>query len=1269
MSVYCKQSTKQINYMMKKLRLGGIICSLLFICFGLNAQVSVTATAGTIGPSPYTTLKGAFDAINAGTHQGAINIVLTANTNETATATLNASGGTAAYTSVNITASTPVVISGSIIGAIIKLNGADNVTLDGRIMGSGRNITVQNNSTSSSTAAIWLASVAAGNGVTNSTIRNLEILCGITQNTSTSSTFGIIMCGTTISTSTNGTDNDNNSFIENRIVKARYGIVTRGTTTNLNESPVVKNNIIGPTSFGADEIGKVGIFMQADNNALVEGNIVQFVGGDYNNTSGGSDRIGIAIGQESWGTSPSTLTSTNYTVRNNTIHDVAEERLFSAVGLLLGTTNGGSPTANKVYNNFIYNIKSNGTGGDMAIGLGISGGHTDVVANNSISMTGDVDPTPAAGGSNNYGSGIRIANANGSTHANLKLVNNSVYMDLSSSSTPTNRYYAISGNSASYSFGTGGEDYNNYYINPSNPQCVTGGLGSSSGNALSTQFATLANWKTAYTAAQDVNSIQANPMYVNNTSDLHIGSTSPNIETGVVVAEVTQDIDGDTRPQNGMFEIGADEIFVQMPDCTGTPSPGNTIASATSTCVGTSVFLSLQNATPGDGVTYQWFDDSGAIPDATNSSYTTYTLSANQSFYCEVTCTASGGVANSNPILISVVSNPVAGTISGPTSGIINTPIMFSETGSQGSLQWQTATSMGGTYSNVSGATSSSQNIQFSSTGTLFVRLKVSNQGCPDVFSNVVSIVISIVGDNVCDALTLNLGNNSSYTNVGATGQSGEVVPPLVTCVSQTAWCLGGNSVVNSVWFKYTPAVTGKYSFTLSGTTFDSQFALYSASSCSDFGSFNLIAANDDVSSVIFTSKINPVCLTGGTTYYLKVDGWGSATGSGWGVLIEKVANTAPVFSGCPTNMTLCGTNTTTWTVPSVSDDCGNINLSSNFNPGDEFPNGVNTITYLATDEEGATSVCSFVIKVSEPLYFTAEVTPAACAQLTASVYLSATGGYGALTYSPNNPPTTGLGGGFYTYYVTDANGCTASTSVEVVEATNPCTPPTAVCGNIITVYAYPGNLAYNGPGTADVYLIPAVALDGGTFSYSPGTLTRKVMRTLTNVAFNWTTNGACMDATPNGVYNNNDKGIVFRDCLPVTPADFNQIRNFDMTITDQFGTVTCSGRYKVVLGTPPGNNNADIVELEEALTRSLDGEFEVYPNPGTTQVFVNVNIEHEGSHTLSVFDAMGREVKRMDNLYHGVNVLDTEDLVPGMYTMVMKGGGTLNTIKWLKME
>lgn len=761
-------------------------------------------------------------------------------------------------------------------------------------------------------------------------------------------------------------------------------------------------------------------------------------------------------------------------------------------------------------------------------------------------------------------------------------------------------------------------------------------------------------------------STNANPTTLNGNIAIPI-SALPGL-TGMRV--IGYDNDGNTPCYNGSYANVEDYVveLVEAPLCTGTPNPGNTVASSVLVCSGGTSNLSLQFFTAGIGITYQWYDDQGPINGANSATYTTPALNASQTYYCEVTCTNSQSSGLSNPVTINI-SNPNGGTASGPGSGSTYQNLGFNTVGAEGSLQWQSATTINGTYSNITGATSANANIAFNAGGPFYIRCKASVPGCTDAFSNILTVQISVQGDNVCNALNLELGNNGPYTNVGATGEMGEVVPPGDSCRSQFKWC-NSTGTKNSVWFTFTPMVSGKYSFTMTNQSFDSQMALYKLDGCS-FAGATLISANDDNINpgTGLWSKIPSMCLMGGETYYILVDGYSSGTNSNWGVLVEKTNNQGPTLSNCPSNMTLCGTNNPTWALPSVSDDCGDIQLTSNYNPGDEFPSGLTTVTYMATDADGATATCSFVVKVSAPINFTAEVTPAPCAQLTASVYLSLSGGYGALTYNVNNPPTSGLGGGTYTYYVTDANGCTASTSAVVVAPSNPCTAPTPVCGNIITVYAYPGNLVYNGPGTADVYLIPAAALDAGTFSYSPGTLTRKVMRTLTNVPFNWTTNGACIDATPNGVYNNNDKGIVMRDCLPVTPADFNQIRNFDMTVTDQFGTATCSGRYKVVQGTPPGNTNAELIVTEDALTRSLDGEFEIFPNPGTTQVFVNVNIENDAVYTLTVFDAMGREVKKINQLNQGTNVLDTEDLIPGIYNMVLRGGENINTIKWLKME
>lgn len=530
-------------------------------CEGVGS-IEVQATSGTVGPTGYSTLKEAFDAVNVGTHQGEITMDVCGNTIETATASMNASGGSSLYSSITILpVVSPRIIEGSFTGAIVRLNGADNVTIDGRIGGTGtnRDLTIRNNSASAGTAAIWLSSLGAGLGATNNTIRNLELAAGVTQNTTATLTFGIIMNGLSLAVSTVGNDNDNNSFISNRIIRVRYGIVTRGnsSTPNLNENILVSNNIIGPTVFGPDQIGKVGILMQADNNSTVSGNLIQNVGGDLANTpAGGSDRIGIGIGNESWGDSIAPLTSSGYVVTKNIIANVVEERTFSAVGILVANANGATGTGSIVANNFVKGVRSNGGVGDQGVGIGIAGGGNDLVVFNSISMTGDIDPAGATTATKSN-VGIRVASASSASHLNLTLKNNNIHVDMTSN-TSSLLHHCIIVNSVDYDFGTGGMDSNNYYFPVGNSQMRTGGI--ATGTIVSSSFQTVADWKAAMTNPQDLASVQADPKFVSST-DLHLllGGMTTLENAGVPIAGITDDIDGHIR--SATPEIGADELL------------------------------------------------------------------------------------------------------------------------------------------------------------------------------------------------------------------------------------------------------------------------------------------------------------------------------------------------------------------------------------------------------------------------------------------------------------------------------------------------------------------------------------------------------------------------------------------------------------------------------------------------------------------------------------------------------------------------------------
>jgi hypothetical protein len=164
------------------------------------------------------------------------------------------------------------------------------------------------------------------------------------------------------------------------------------------------------------------------------------------------------------------------------------------------------------------------------------------------------------------------------------MANNSIFMDVNSN-TATVRFYAITAPSSAYSFGTGFLNYNNYFVNQTNPQMRTGGLGTGTGNSLTPEFQTLADWRTAFTTPQDANSKQEDPLYISNTSDLHISPTSPNVDMGIAIPGVTQDIDGQNRV--GTPDIGADEPGGVTPPANdiaavsiNTPAPGSVLSTA-----------------------------------------------------------------------------------------------------------------------------------------------------------------------------------------------------------------------------------------------------------------------------------------------------------------------------------------------------------------------------------------------------------------------------------------------------------------------------------------------------------------------------------------------------------------------------------------------------------------------------------------------------------------------------------------------------------------
>ena len=240
------------------------------------------------------------------------------------------------------------------------------------------------------------------------------------------------------------------------------------------------------------------------------------------------------------------------------------------------------------------------------------------------------------------------------------------------------------------------------------------------------------------------------------------------------------------------------------------------------------------------------------------------------------------------------------------------------------------------------------------------------------------------------------------------------------------------------------------------------------------------------------------------------------------------------------------------------------------------------------------------------------------------------------------------------------------------------CPPPVASCyTNTVNIYVNPSHLVYNGPGAADVYLVPASFLNNN--SSGSGNYNIEVARLNFPVAssssatsvFNWTTNGACIDATPGLGINDNDKGYSWKSCLPVTPADFNKIRNYKLRINDDYGTSMCiTGKYKIIFNS--GGTNPNLINYDESDLISVDQNESmlIYPNPGADHITIELNLDFKelDEYSVLIYDALGRKIKSVDNIQSSLLNIETSDLSAGAYNLILKSAKGMKSKIWIKM-
>jgi PKD repeat protein len=488
---------------------------LIFLSASIGyAQVDVTATGGTTSAS-YTTLKLAFDAINAGTHTGTITIGISANTTEgTTPANLNSSGaGSASYTSILIQPTVDgVSISGNPVTGfgVIQLNGADNVTINGdnpNTSGTNRNLSVNNTTTTTviANSCIRLATSAAVTSCDNNTIKNCILngnvtggnLSTITSTTgSSNSSFGIYCGGNggatvtgaptaitsvTSNTAPSGTTINSLLIDNNAISQCARAIVFNGVAATVSTGVSITNNTIGasgtqsgapPYTSPSTTVYTKAIWMNGLTAATISGNTIQnilsYVGTTMTaiETSGaiGAGLLTISGNTISTivnnGTSPANgiqlaSSSGTYTISNNIISSI------QAVGSSCSAiTCGTTATSATIENNNITTVRARSTGGVRAGGIVISSGNSVTIQNNFIAEVLNIGS--ASFGNSYNANGILLAGGN-----NHKVYYNSVNLFGVSTSVGSNSINCLS---ISASTQTGIDVRNNIFSNT-----VTGG--------------------------------------------------------------------------------------------------------------------------------------------------------------------------------------------------------------------------------------------------------------------------------------------------------------------------------------------------------------------------------------------------------------------------------------------------------------------------------------------------------------------------------------------------------------------------------------------------------------------------------------------------------------------------------------------------------------------------------------------------------------------------------------------------------------------------
>jgi hypothetical protein len=523
--------------------------------------------------------SGIFAAINNSSLTGNLVISISGDLSEDGTSGLNkAASNDFPQSSITIRPAdgTPRTIAGNVANGMIRLDGADRITIDGRFNNAGRFLRFRNTNSNNPTITLKDAS--------NNTIRS-SIIEGATTNPDNAVVFFSPGAATgndaNLVSDNQIRDRSDAAGIPGNLIKSIGSRSASGALVPViaNSDNVISSNEIFNFSTAGISIDISSVYFGNDSWTLQGNNIYQ--------TVSSPSTVGISFG--SIGTN---------TITQNLVHDLSGAN--GVTGISVGTVGEATTTVSR---NRINSLSSSST----ITGISCSGTNSEVtVANNQISLTtssaqelfiyGLFELGQSGSTFNSYFNSILVdgtALGTRSTWACYRRALNAT-PDTSRSNNNicfnnrtggTGNHFAA-GNTAPFQGGLGGLSSNyNVFVGTGSTAANFMDFGVSQSGTVGTPVS-FATWQSS--TGGDSNSQAGNPggaftsgMFVNPTAgDLHmIPAGNPLVSnTGTPVASVTTDYDNDVR-SSGAPDIGSDEFVITNP-IAHTPSVTNASTNA-----------------------------------------------------------------------------------------------------------------------------------------------------------------------------------------------------------------------------------------------------------------------------------------------------------------------------------------------------------------------------------------------------------------------------------------------------------------------------------------------------------------------------------------------------------------------------------------------------------------------------------------------------------------------------------------------------------------